>query len=277
MKTFIRWSGNKTNYKTKIIPMIPTEFNTYIEPFVGSGSIFLSVQPEKWIINDINEDLINTWNLIKQNPNQLIKSLKLFNKTFADKTIEGKKIHCHMIANKLNHISLGIKRTTYFIMLKFCSFFGKIIQNNKYVFPGLDIKHKNTINSFELSPKYYKNLQDINQYLNKTSGTIFNTDYKQILRKAKQCDFVFLDPPYIEQHNYQFNYNIDEKLTEEFVQDLYKEVQKLDKRKVKWIMTQAGTEEIRDLFKEYTIIEMPVYRHTRKQYEIEFIILSKLL
>lgn len=65
MKTFLKWSGNKTQHLNKIIQYVPKEFGTYIEPFVGSGAMFLKLQPKKWIINDINKDLINVWKNIQ--------------------------------------------------------------------------------------------------------------------------------------------------------------------------------------------------------------------
>ena len=41
MKTFIRYPGNKSRYLKYILPLVPKEYNTYIEPFVGSGALFL--------------------------------------------------------------------------------------------------------------------------------------------------------------------------------------------------------------------------------------------
>ena len=49
MKTFIRWPGNKSKHVNKILPFIPNTFNTYIEPFVGSGALFLKLEPKTWI------------------------------------------------------------------------------------------------------------------------------------------------------------------------------------------------------------------------------------
>ena len=60
MKTFIKWSGNKSKHINKFKEYIPKEFNTYIEPFIGSGALLLHLEPKKWIINDLNKDLINT-------------------------------------------------------------------------------------------------------------------------------------------------------------------------------------------------------------------------
>ena len=54
----------------------------------------------------------------------------------------------------------------------------------------------------------------------------------EILNKSKKGDFVFMDPPYKEEHDYQFNYNKDEKIDNKFMKTLYNEVKKLDKKNV---------------------------------------------
>lgn len=46
MKTFINWQGNKTRYLKHILPLIPDNYNTYIEPFVGSGALLLKLEPK---------------------------------------------------------------------------------------------------------------------------------------------------------------------------------------------------------------------------------------
>ena len=74
MKTFIKWSGNKTKYCKYILPHVPPSYGTYIEPFVGSGAIFLHIQPKKWIINDLNKALIHIWISVKASKNEIINS-----------------------------------------------------------------------------------------------------------------------------------------------------------------------------------------------------------
>ena len=82
MKTFIRWQGNKSRHIIKFSKYIPDNFNTYIEPFIGSGALFLKLKPKKWIINDLNKDLINIWKNIKKNPTEIIKICVKFGKKF---------------------------------------------------------------------------------------------------------------------------------------------------------------------------------------------------
>ena len=98
LKTFIRWSGNKSKQLKHILPHIPKEYNTYIEPFVGSGALFLKIQPDKWIINDINKDIINVWKEIKNDPESIIYIFKEFGKIFKpldnkEKTIFSEKFY----------------------------------------------------------------------------------------------------------------------------------------------------------------------------------------
>jgi len=117
-------------------------------------------------------------------------------------------------------------------------------------------------------------LTNFNLKIKDYEGKIYNKSYEFILDKAKSGDFVFLDPPYIESHNYQFNYNKNEVLDEKFLKNLYKQVKKLDKISVKWLMTQADTKQIKEIFKEYTIKKFPVYRTVSKSYKNELIIMN---
>ena len=82
LKTFIRWQGNKSRYANHIIKHFPEEYNTYIEPFIGSGALLLKTQPIKWIINDLNKDLINIWKNVKNEPEEIIQLFKQFGKKF---------------------------------------------------------------------------------------------------------------------------------------------------------------------------------------------------
>jgi DNA adenine methylase len=59
MKTFIRRPGNKTNFLKYIIPRIPEFPGKYIEPFLGTGAVYLNLLPKKAILNDLNNDKLH--------------------------------------------------------------------------------------------------------------------------------------------------------------------------------------------------------------------------
>jgi len=274
LKTFIRWMGNKSKHLRHIIPYIPDEYNTYYEPFVGSGALFLILQPKKWIINDLNKDLINIWKNVKDNPDTIINSFKNFGKKFKPLSKKEKLEFCRDITNTIEELNYDVYRASIIMLMKYCVYMGNIIVNNKFYFMGLDLHISIQNKYFFLEKNNYSNLLNVSSYLNSSKGLILNKDYKNILDKTKKDDFVFLDPPYVEEHEYNFNYNKEESLDNKFILELYKEVKKLDKKGVKWLMTQADTKEIKDIFKDYKIKKFEVYRANNKTYKNELIIMN---
>jgi DNA adenine methylase len=274
MKTFIKWQGNKSKHINKFIQYIPDFTGTYIEPFVGSGALFLKLQPHKWIINDINKDLINIWNQVKNNPDEIIQIFKEFGEYFKPLSKKDKVKYCKQITLKIESMSYDIKRASVYMLMKYCSYMGNIIIKNNLYFKSLDLPIIMNNRYFFLEQNNYDNILEVSRFLNSSKGKIFNTSYEKILNKAKRGDFIFLDPPYIEAHNYEFNYNKDEILDDLFIHNLYKQVKKLDTKGVKWLMTQADTKQVKDIFKEYTIKKFQVYRRVSKSYVNELIIMN---
>ena len=274
LKTFIKWSGNKSRHLRHIIPYIPDDYNTYYEPFIGSGALFLKLQPKKWVINDVNKDLINVWENVKNNPEIIIYLFEKFGKEFKPMSKQKKIEYCRNIKETIDKMNYNITRETIFMLMKFCVYMGNIIIKNKFYFMGLDLHISIQNRCFFLEKNNYNNLNKVAEYLNSSNGLILNKDYKEVLNKVKKDDFVFLDPPYVEDHDYGFNYNSGEKLDNKFIMELYKEVKKLDKKKVKWMMTQAETKEIKNIFKDYNIKKFQVYRPVNKSYVNELIIMN---
>lgn len=272
MKTFIRWSGNKSRYLKHILSHIPPHFGTYYEPFTGSGALFLYIAPPQWVLNDMNTDLINIWLLVRNDPKFIIKGFKRFNTKFKSLSQTEKVSHCRKLTNQLNILPFGPQRAINFILMKFCAYMSNILIDNKFYFNGLDINIQRSAKYHFLDQPYYDNLLEISTYLNKSNGVFHNKDYKAVLKLCKRNDFVFLDPPYVEEHNYRFNYNQGETLDQKFLQELLQEVQKLDRKNVKWLMTQADTKDVRSIFNSYNIIKYPVYRPSTKTWKNELII-----
>lgn len=274
MKTFIRWQGNKSHHINKFIQYIPPFTGTYIEPFLGSGALLLKLQPRKWIINDLNKDLINIWNHVKNNPQEIIKIFQNFETQFKPLSRQDKIKYCREITSKIESMPYDINRASMYLLMKFCAFMNNIIINNRFFFQGLDLHIISRNKYYFLEQNNYDNILQVSHFLNQSNGKIFNKSYETILNKAKQGDFVFLDPPYIENHKYIFNYNKDEVLDDSFIQTLYQHVKKLDSKNVKWLMTQANTKQIKDTFKEYTIKTFQVYRMASKSYVNELLIMN---
>lgn len=272
MKTFFKWQGNKSKHFKFILPELPSQYNTYIEPFIGSGALFLHLEPKKWIINDLNQDNISIWELVKNNPDYIKKEFLKFKRHFLKKTNKEKLLYCRKKTSELNTIIKSKEKTIFYMLMSYCAYLGVIFRKNKFYFTSLEMRVYIDNRCFFLEPSYFDNLFQVSNFLNSKKGNIYNEDYKKILKKAKQGDFVFLDPPYIEDHNYGFKYNKNENLDTKFMSQLKKQCDTLHKKNVKWLMTQADTKQVREAFKDYIIKEYPVYRRGNNCYKNELLI-----
>src|SRR5215469_5241757 len=70
-KQLLKWIGNKQRFANEIVSCFPSKFNTYFEPFLGSGAVLATLAPKKAIGSDIFEPLIKIWQTLKDEPETL--------------------------------------------------------------------------------------------------------------------------------------------------------------------------------------------------------------
>ena len=259
MRTFIRRPGNKSKLIKKILPLIPDFDGTYIEPFVGTGAMFLKLEPQKWIINDINKELIDTWRLVRDDLDFFIEGIdKIKDELLALDTKEKIK-YCKTLTSEIEKETDARSRAIKYHTMTYCSFQSTLehsYSTEKYFFTGLykPLFKSNTCHVF--TDKYKEKIRKLEPLLQ--DGLVLNEDYCQVLDKAKEGDFVFLDPPYLGDKEYKFTYNSDENIDDNFISTLQKELNKLDKKSVKWMMTQVDSDLSRQYFNKYRIIELDI-------------------
>ena len=72
----LKWVGGKRQLLKDIGKYIPSQYSTYYEPFLGGGAVLFALQPNKAVVNDINEELINVYTVIRDHLEELIEDLK---------------------------------------------------------------------------------------------------------------------------------------------------------------------------------------------------------
>ena len=72
----VKWVGGKRQLLDEIIPLLPKQMTAYCEPFFGGGAVLFSLQPAKAIVNDLNQDLITMYEVIRDEVDALIESLR---------------------------------------------------------------------------------------------------------------------------------------------------------------------------------------------------------
>lgn len=185
-KPFVKWVGGKRQLlaQFRLMNLYPPEkFNpkngNYFEPFVGGGAVFFDILPETAYLSDLNNELVVTYNVIKNNVENLIKSLK--------KHKLDKEYFLKIRAQNPEKLS-DLNTASRFIYLNRTCFNGMYRVNSKGGFNVPYGKYTNPLICDE------NNLRKVSKALKNVE--IKKQDYKEVLKKAKKRDFVYFDPPY---------------------------------------------------------------------------------
>lgn len=199
MKPFVKWAGGKRQILSKIEEYVQASIDenlsyTYIEPFLGGGAVFFSLRPEKAIINDLNEDLINAYRVIQSNDYlRLIAKLKEFSEEYHNEPDEFYyDIRSWDRDEKWPHNHDEIERAARMIFLNRTCYNGLYRVNGKGQFNTPMGRYRNPLVCDE------QNLKEIHDYLSDTSNdiTITSGPYENAIAKAKDGDVIYIDPPY---------------------------------------------------------------------------------
>lgn len=244
----LKWVGGKRQLLKEILPLIPKNITTYYEPFVGGGAVLFALQPKKSVINDYNEELINVYKVIMDNPDELINILK---------------IHKENNSSEYYYKIREIDRSPGYSSLNNIERAARIIYLNKTCYNGL--YRVNQAGQFNSPYGKYKNpnivnaptLKAMHDYFNKSNVAITSGDYKDILKKirANTKSFVYLDPPYYPlSSSSSFTGYTDNGFGEEQQIELKKECDKLNKKGIRFLLSNSSCEFIEELYKhDYNI------------------------
>lgn len=183
IKPFLRWVGGKNWLIKHLDNFLPKHgFNNYHEPFLGGGSVYLSLKPSKGaFLSDLNKELIDAYKSLQNDPEGIIKELKSYKKSaeFYYKIRE-------------QEFQDPIKKAARFIFLNQTSYNGiyRVNLQGKYNVPFAQ-RSKDFLNA--------DNLKMVSRSLR--NATLYHGDFEISKDNIKKGDFVFLDPPYTVSHN----------------------------------------------------------------------------
>jgi DNA adenine methylase len=205
---------------------------------VGGGAVFLNIKPKQLIINDINSELITTYQIIKNNPQELIKLLNEYEKKHSQDFYETLK------KQKPKDLS-NLKIVARFIYLNKTGYNGLYRVNSQGEF-NVPFGKREKVKLFDK-----ENILAISEYLNKDDCQILSQDYQQILSLIKENDFLFVDPPYDSENGNGFNSYTADKFTRESQKQLAQFLKKCEKQGAKWLLTNHATSFIKELYQGY--------------------------
>ncbi|MDE1815705.1 MAG: DNA adenine methylase [Thaumarchaeota archaeon] len=254
-KPFVKWAGGKRQLLPIITKHVPQKFERYFEPFLGGGAVFFNLaykrRDTKWLLSDLNSDLVLSYVTIRDRVKELISALESHSTSyFKNQSSYYYKIRESEPKGQIEKVSrLLFLNKTCFNGLYRVNSKGKFnVPLGKYVNPNIVSK---------------ENLIAVSEILQSRDISIKCQDFEGALKNATEGDFVYLDPPYhpvSETSNFtsytngSFDYGDQERL--------YAKFKALDKKGVKILLSNSKSEEIIDLFKEFSdnVIEINANR-----------------
>ncbi len=244
IKPFVKWAGGKRQIFEEISSRVPAYSGRYFEPFVGGGAVFLGMQPKTLTINDMNSDLIAAYRSIRDDVDSLIEKLKVL-----------KEEHCKERYYEVR----AMDRSPDFCNVDDVTRASRFIYLNRTCFNGLFRVNKDGFNNVPMG--VYKNpqicdektLRAVHEYLCSADINILNGDFSDAVSDAKEGDFVYFDPPY-DVFSTSDNGNFTgyqkggfDRSEQTRLRDLCVD---LDKRGVKFLLSNAATDFIKEIYSE---------------------------
>ncbi|MFN9176250.1 MAG: DNA adenine methylase [Synechocystis sp.] len=187
VQPFLKWAGGKRQLLPTIKQYIPKKYRHYYEPFVGAGAVLFSLQPTTSTINDTNSELINCYNVIRDNPDELLSLCQQHEKN-------NSKEHYYRLRSQ--------DRQSDFKTLSSVERAARIIYLNKTCFNGLfrvnsqgqfNVPYGDYVNPVIADPIVIK---AVSSFLKESNINICKGDFADSLSTAKKGDFIYFDPPY---------------------------------------------------------------------------------
>lgn len=195
----IKCQGIKSKLVDWIKSKTPNEYETWIEPFMGSGVVGFNVQPRKAIFCDTNPHLIQFYNDVKD---KVITSEKV--KEFL--TEEGEKLHLRS-DNYYKEVRTRFNRnpTSYdFIFLNRSCFNGMMRFNSKGYFNVPFCKKSDRFSKAYIT-KICNQIKNIEKLLELYDYSFILQPFEETMKIASKNDMIYCDPPYIDRYSDYFN------------------------------------------------------------------------
>ena len=193
LQPIIKWSGSKRSQASKIISLLNDTYEIYYEPFCGGCSVLFYIlnhcpnRFSKYICSDINRELIDTFNMIKNNPQEIFNNYKIMWKELnKDNDLERKKNYFNQIRAEFNKTKDA--KLFFFIMRTTTNGMPRYNANGE--FNNSFHITRDGINPNRLKPILYQ----WNNLLNLFKVEFVCCSYDSI--KPSKLDFMYLDPPY---------------------------------------------------------------------------------
>jgi DNA adenine methylase len=244
-KPFVKWAGGKRQLLRAITSHVPKKFERYFEPFLGGGAVFFHLvyqeNQAKWLISDLNSDLILSYITIRDRVRDLISALESHSVNYF------KNPSTYYYKVREDNPKGVVEKVSRLIFLNKTCFNGlyRVNSKGKFNVPLGKYVNPNIVNK--------ENLLAVSEILKSKDIYIKCQDFEDALKNTSAGDFVYLDPPYQPiSTTANFTSYTESDFDYRDQRRLYAKFKALDKRGVKVLLSNSRSIEILELFKEFS-------------------------
>ena len=182
IRPFLKWAGNKYRIIDRVRAALPSG-KRLIEPFAGSGAVFLNTDYEHYIINDNNPDLIHLYNILKKDGVVFIKKCRYY---FTPRFNNEEQYY--KLRKKFNETSDTYKRAVLFVYL------------NRHGYNGLcryNLKGGYNVPFGRYKAPYFPEKEMLAFQKKSQNAEFVLSGFKEVIQSAKKGDVIYCDPPYV--------------------------------------------------------------------------------
>ena len=209
----LKWVGNKQKFAGEISKCFPADFQTFYEPFLGSGAVLATVSPQRGVGSDIFKPLVEIWQKLKEHPDELVEwYAQRRNRIETENPVQVyEDVKASFNTNHNGADFLYLTRACYGGIVRFR-------KSDGYMSTPCGVHTPIPVSTFEKRVYEWKNRMRNVRFV--------HADYKEIFGVAKKGDLIYCDPPYA--HSQSILYGAqDFRLEELFIE--------IDKAKAKGI------------------------------------------
>ncbi len=235
----IRWVGGKSRLRKHIIPLIP-DHTCYVEPFAGGAWVLFGKQPSPVeVINDIDQELINFFRVLKHKPEELIQS-------FEWELVSRAEFERLAQANPTQLSDIERAHRFYYLIM---AGWGGELDYPRFQTSISDGGHGNRL--IGALKHLRKRMEPVHARLR--TVIIENLSWEQCIdRYDRPKTFMYLDPPY-PKNGCNYKHNMQD------WEDHRRLAVRLSETKCKWILSSYDTPEVRQMYPGYQIIPIQSY------------------
>lgn len=189
MKPFLRWAGSKIQLLPNLQAFWSDHYERYVEPFAGSASLFFRLQPKRALLSDINRELILTLQQVRQQPTHVVECLRRMPRS--------SRYFYEIRAQQPETLPLNARAARFIYLNALC--FNGLYRTNLHGVFNVPYGSKHKRNPFDL--ELIRRASTLLQH-----AQLLNDDFEDCLQHVTEGDFVYLDPPYINNERRTFQY-----------------------------------------------------------------------